>query len=576
VSDFVTISDDGPSSSPGTDTSSEALGGMCLHEVVFAQARLTPDAIAITVGSVSLTYRRLVESAAALARRLAAAGVRAGSMVGVMVDHSVDPVVGFLAVLMAGAAYVPMAADLAARRAQMIVAKAGLQFITGASVPLASAIAANFVPVNGSPVQVPLPGTDPEQAAYVIFTSGSAGRPKGVVVSHRSVVGSTFARFKVYPHQQITYLISSPLTIDAAVAGLYFALFTGGRVVLPTARQVHDPRLLAELLAHEGITHLDQIPSLYAPLLEFHTEAAQGLRCVILGGESLPYPLTRRHLAVAPHVELYNEYGPTEATVWCTAHRCTLNDQGPRVPIGRPISGMRIMVLSDALQPVVCNAVGEIYIGGPGLAQGYLGEPGLTAERFVPDPDHPGERLYRTGDLGHVDANGELVFHGRVDHVVKVRGFRVETEEVESRLREHPGVRDAVVVPHESPTGMRLVAILAIRGNLTLETQALSDFVAELLPAYMIPAVWRQVEALPLTPGGKVDRLALTSGALTIGAALARRRVPPRPRPDNAGLLERKSHARRIPAVAYAPTGWRTPGKRRGANAERRLLLSRR
>lgn len=485
-----------------------------LHDVVFAQASARPDAVAVTAGGESLTYGELAGRARRLAVRLCEEGVGAETVVGVPAQRSADSLVGFLAVLAAGGAYVPLAPDLPAARLRVIVHDAAVAVFTGPRAP--AGIPGTFVPLDSPPKSAaPLPDGHPDDAAYVIFTSGSTGRPKGVIVSHSAAVSSTRARFAVYPHADMRYLVCAPLSIDAAVAGIYFTLFAGGRVVLPTEEESGDPESLAELMERELVTHLDGLPSQYGTLLEYHPGSLRGLRCVVLGGESLPYPLARRHLELLPGTALFNEYGPTEGTVWCTVHRCTSADPGPRVAIGQAIPGARAVVRTGSLRPAAPGEIGEIYIGGAGLARGYLGQPAKTAERFLPDPAVPGERMYRTGDLGSTDSNGDIVFHGRIDQLVKVRGFRVELEEVEARLRLHPNVADGVVVAHAGAVGVRLVAVLVLGS--AARARALARFTADALPGYMVPTVWRQVDRLPVTENGKIDRVTLAGRAMTTG-----------------------------------------------------------
>lgn len=491
-----------------------------LHDLVTARARATPDAVALTLGPASISYGELTERAERLARRLREVGVRPWDFVGVAVDRSLDAVVGLLGVLLSGAAYVPIAAELPAERIRLIAADADLTVVTGPGAAVTDAIPAGWIPADGTgPAEGRLPDSDPDRPAYAIFTSGSTGLPKGVVLSHRAVVASTLARFDVYPCEDITYLMLAPLGIDAAVAGLFFTLAAGGRVVLPTADEVLDPQLLADLVRDQQVSHLDALPSQYAALLRFHPESLTGLRCVIAGGESLPHTVVREHLAALPETPLFNEYGPTEAAVWATVHRCTAADTGPLVPIGRPISGARATVRGADLSVAEPGDLGEIYLGGAGLAWHYLGRPALTAERFVPDPDprFPGQRLYRTGDLGHRAADGALVFQGRDDNLVKVRGFRVELGELEAHLLQHPDLADAVVVPHAAPTGLRLVAVVAFAPGRSAGGRALTAFLADRLPAYMLPTRWRQVPELPRTEAGKVDRGRLRTCAMTVG-----------------------------------------------------------
>ncbi|MFE9429219.1 amino acid adenylation domain-containing protein [Kitasatospora sp. NPDC006697] len=501
-------------------------GAGTLHALIEAAAARVPDAVAVSAPDESVGYARLVARAQRLGRDLVRAGARPDTFVGVAVDRSAQAVVALLGVLFAGAAYVPIATDLPAERVRQIASDARLRLVTGVDASVAEAAGAVFVPVDGPSGAAGAeafqpPRIHPDQAAYAIFTSGSTGRPKGVVISHRSVVGSTTARFGVYPEPS-AYAVLAPLSIDAAAAGLYHTLALGGRVVLPGEEEIRDPQLLADLLTAQRISHLDGLPSQYAALLGFHPAAAAGLRCVILGGEALPHPLLRQHLAEVPQVELHNEYGPTESTVWATTHRCTGADTGPRLPIGTAVAGLRAEVLTDGLEPAAPGETGEIWLSGPGLARGYLARAALTAERFTacPDPRRPGERMYRTGDLGHIDRAGRLVYHGRSDHLVKVRGHRVELGEIEARLLAHPEVLDAVVVPHSGLTGVRLVAVTVLAPAAAAGAGELSAFAARRLPAYMLPALWRRVDALPLTAGGKVDRLRLQAEATTVGSAL--------------------------------------------------------
>ena len=314
--------------------------GTRLHDLVLARANADPDAVAVTAGSVSMTYRGLVGRSRALAAALRRAGAGPGTLVGVAADRSPSTVAGFLGALLCGAGYVPLACDLPRERIRRIAAEAGLSLLTGPVDPDDVPFPALVVPppgqeADGTDGYTP-PAVDADEAAYVIFTSGSTGGPKGVVISHAAAVHSTLARFEVYPHESMTYLLSAPLTIDAAVAGLYFSFAAGGRVVLPTAEEALDPRSLADLIVREAVTHLDMLPSHYAAVLEYHAAALRSVRCVILGGEAMPFGLMRRHLALAGHAELYNEYGPTEATVWSTWHRCSEADAGPLVPIGLP------------------------------------------------------------------------------------------------------------------------------------------------------------------------------------------------------------------------------------------------
>ena len=316
----------------------------------------------------------------------------------------------------------------------------------------------------------------------------------------------------------------APFTFDAAVAGIYFTLSTGGRLVVPTMEEVLDPALLADLIVREDATHVDGVPSQYAALLAYHPDAVSRVGCTILAGEQLPTALARRHYAAAPGNVLFNEYGPTEGTVWSTVHRCTQRDaedgSASLMPIGRPIENVRVRLLDEDLVEVPAGQTGEIYIAGAGLARGYLNQPGLTADRFLPDPyGAPGERMYRTGDLGAVNERGDLVFRGRTDAQVKVRGFRVEPGEVEAGLLAHPAVTAAAVVAYQTATGTRLAAFVEVNSTPPTAAQLIATL-SRRVPCYMIPVRWAQVDQMPLTGHGKVDRRALSESVHSLGRPL--------------------------------------------------------
>lgn len=512
-----------------------------------AGADLDPEAVAVTLGVHSITYRQLLERGREVARRLPCATPGREGFVGVVVDRSVDALTGLIGAALAGLPYVPVASDWPAERLLAVCQAAAISVVTGSSAGALGGAAPDLClspdliaarsGAQRAGTQAGWQPTEPSKPAYAIFTSGSTGTPKGVVVSQRSVVHSTLARFSFYPHENMVYLMLAPFTIDSAIAGIYFALSAGARLVVPTEEEVLDPQLLADLITGERVTHVDGLPSQYAPLLMFYPEALSDLRCVILGGESLPITLMRQHLSQLPHVPLHNEYGPTEGTVWSTSHLCSESDGPSLVPIGKPIAGVRATVLDDQLRPAPVGTVGEIYISGVGLAMGYLGPSSLTAERFVANPDsrYPGERMYRTGDLGSATADGALVYHGRTDHLVKVRGYRVELAEVEAKLLDNPDLAEAVVVPYEGATGLRLCAVVVSARDRATSSDALAAHLSRRLPRYMIPTVWRQVDRLPRTASGKLDRSLLRTGATTVGSALpantASRREARRP-PD--------------------------------------------
>ncbi|MEV3985330.1 amino acid adenylation domain-containing protein [Nonomuraea sp. NPDC049758] len=486
----------------------------CLHQLIEEQAVRTPDAIALTIAGSNVSYRELVRRADHLAHELHRRGAGPETLVGLPADRSADTLIAMLGVLKAGAAYVPFAANLPAERIRRITSDAGIGIFAGSAQALEGVPSETLVPVTERTAEAPPPsGITPDHTAYVIYTSGSTGMPKGVVTPHRQIVSSTRARFTVFPMPCASYVMLAPFTFDAAAAGVYVTLSTGGRLVVPTDEEILDPALLAKLVIDECATHVDGVPTQYATLLTFHPEALRDVHCTVLAGEALPVPLARRHFAVAPGAALFNEYGPTEGTVWSTVHRCAPHDDGDTMPIGRPIDGVRVRLLDENLDEAPPGTIGEIHIAGAGVARGYLGRPALTADRFLPDPyaRNPGERMYRTGDLGRLNKRGDLVFCGRADDQVKVRGFRVEPGEVESRLLAHPMVAAAAVVAYNSETGTRLAGFVVPADDGPPSGGELTSFLAASLPDYMIPGRWDVLRGLPLTPHGKVDRRALAA-----------------------------------------------------------------
>lgn len=506
-----------------------------LHELVEQRARRSPGAEALVCGIDRLTYAELDERAERLAVHLRGLGVGPETLVAVAAERSALTVVGLLAVLKAGGAYLPFDPVSPARRLRFVLADAE------AGVVLARRELARRLPLadrtlveldddstwTAAPT-TPAPPVGPDNLAYCIYTSGSTGRPKGVLTTHRQIVASTAARPAVLPQPIDGYLMLSPLFFDAACAGLYWTLSQGGTVVLPTDVEVDDPRILGRLVIDERVSHFDAVPSQYAVFLETEGDTLAGLRCTLLAGEALPPALLAEHYRVAPAAALFNEYGATEATVWATAFACPPDFRGASVPVGRPVPGASVYLLDEEGNPVPAGIPGEVYIGGAGVARGYLGQPALTAERFVPDPfGEPGQRLYRVGDLARHLADGTLEFLGRVDDQVQIRGFRVEPGEVENVLLDHPDVAAATVVAVEDRTGdLRLVAYAVPRAGHAPSQGSYAQFLAERLPDYMVPTQFVALDELPLTRQGKLDRRSLPAPELPASSPAAAPRTP--------------------------------------------------
>ncbi|HVR98866.1 MAG TPA: amino acid adenylation domain-containing protein, partial [Thermoanaerobaculia bacterium] len=514
------------------DTTAE-VAEASVYELFAAQAARTPDAVAVVFEGERRTYGELARCAAALAGRLAALGVGPETVVGVCEERSLELIVGLLAVLAAGGAYLPLEPSLPRERLAALVDDARPPVVLARRSRELPAGEARIVFLDGAvepPADVePLPvRVDPDSAAYVIYTSGSTGRPKGVVNSHRGIVNRLLwmrDAFALGPDDRV--MQKTPTSFDVSVWELFAPLVSGARLVIARPEGHLDSAYLADLVAREGVTTIHFVPPMLPVFLaeEGIAAACASLRRVIASGEALPFEVEQRCLAVLPEVPLFNLYGPTEAAVEVTAWRCRLAGPaaGPRpVPIGRPLRNTRIHLADPGFEPAPLGAPGELLIGGVQVARGYLGRPDLTAERFVPDPwsGAPGGRLYRTGDLARHLAQGEVEFLGRIDHQIKVRGFRIEPGEIETQLASHPEVAEAVVVARRGGAGAgSLLACVVPRGAVPPDPAVLRDLLAARLPAYMVPAGFAFLDRLPHLANGKVDRRALSELAPVPAAA---------------------------------------------------------
>ncbi|HYO59283.1 amino acid adenylation domain-containing protein, partial [Archangium sp.] len=521
-------------------------------ELFEAQARRSPEAVAVSSGRGKWTYKELSREAARLAARLRERGVETESVVGLLMDRSLEFWASVLAVFKAGGVYLPLDAEHPPQRIAQILERSGAVGVLvskGRREGLANALALLEPGVRPAEWSVEallqqdgpvaeLPAPRPEQLAYVLYTSGSTGVPKGAMVEHRSMLNHLFAKVEAV---QLTSgdVVAQTASQCFAISVWQFlaALLVGGQVHIVEDEVAHEPRPLLERLAASGISILETVPSLLRTLLE-ELDGPEGrplefsvLRWLISTGEALPPELCRRWLARYPGIPVMNAYGPTECTDDVTHHPISTLP-GPevvRMSIGRPVANMRLYVVDRQLRPVPPGALGELCIGGVGVGRGYLREPARTAEVFVPDPfsGEPSARLYRTGDLARHLPGGELEYLGRIDHQVKVRGFRIELGEIEAVLGQHPGVRESVVVVRqEGPGGARLVGYVVAHSGQTVHEEDLRAFVSGKLPEYMVPAAFVVLEKLPLTSSGKVDRKALPAPVLRDATAFVAPRTP--------------------------------------------------
>ncbi|MFF9317179.1 amino acid adenylation domain-containing protein [Streptomyces sp. NPDC014735] len=512
-----------------------------LPELFERQAALTPDRVAVVAGRAEIRYGDLDGRANRLARLLLARGVRPGDRVALVLGRSVDLPACLLAVLKCGAAYVPVDPAYPAERVADVLADAApalvvAQTATRDRLPASGAARLLLDDPDGVRALAGLDGgtlTDaergmpphPASAAYVIYTSGSTGRPKGVVVTHANLsnfLADMGARFPLDGSDG--WLAVTTIAFDIAALELYLPLVSGARVVLADRAAVLDPAELIALLHHHKVTIMQATPSLWRVLsaeLSERDEVPVALR-VLVGGEALPARLADDLRRIG---ETTNLYGPTETTIWSTAARIDVGVPDGPPPIGRPIANTRALVLDERLRPVPPGVTADLYLAGAGVARGYHGRSGLTAERFTADPfGPPGSRMYRTGDRVRRTRNGELVFVGRADGQVKVRGHRIEPSDVEAGLARHPDVDQAVVVARADAAGdRRLVAYVTSAATDTGRLpSAVRDFAAERLPEYMVPALVVVVDTLPLTANGKVDRRALPDPDFAGGAGAGR------------------------------------------------------
>lgn len=494
-------------------------------ERFLAHAASTPDAAAVRSPEGDLTYAEVRTRAAGIAHTLKARGLGPGHRVGILAPKGQGFVAGVLGTLWTGSSYVPIDPAYPRSRVELMLRSSGARHVltTQELEPLAREVTATqpgapeVLVIGGATAGsdegalVPSLEASSEHEAYVIFTSGSTGQPKGVSVSRANLAHSNGARSAVYGASKHTYLMLSPVSFDSSVAGLFWPLSEGGTLAIAAPEVERDPRALGREIRRLRVSMTLCVPSLYRLILEqAETDDLGTLETVIVAGEACDSALVHAHAQRLPDATLVNEYGPTECTVWSTFARLTSASILGGVPIGRPVPGAFVRVVDPHGRTVPIGVAGELYVGGPTVASGYVGLPNETRDRFVEDPIRSSSVVYRTGDRVRMDSDGTLYFLGRTDAQVKVRGYRIEPAEVEAALTAHPEIVEAAVgVRSLGASGSTLVAYVAPSSGRALEATGVREFLSGVLPNFMIPALFVPVPRLPRTPHGKVDFHAL-------------------------------------------------------------------
>jgi len=492
----------------------------CIQQLFEAQVERTPNAVAVVFEDSVLTYTQLNAQANQLAHYLQSLGVGPEVLVGICIERCLSMVVGLLGILKAGGAYVPLDPAYPKERLAFMMADTQIpvlltqqHLVKGLPKHSAKVVCldadARFIAQEQE--ENPLCRVTTENLAYVMYTSGSTGRPKGVSIIHRGVVRLACTADYANLSSEQVFLQLAPISFDASTFEIWGCLLNGARMVVFPA---HTPSLseLGEVIRRYHITTLWLSAGLFHLMVDQRLEDLLPLRQLLAGGDVLSVPHVNKLLLKLEECQLINGYGPTEGTTFTCSHLITPTNIGISVPIGRPIANTQVYVLDHYLHPVPIAVPGELYIGGDGLARGYLNCPELNAQKFIPNPfsDEPGARLYKTGDLVRYLPDGNIEFLGRIDHQVKIRGFRIELAEIEAILSQHPDVRTAVVVAREDMPGQkRVVAYLVANQPPAPPSSELRRFLKQKLPDYMVPSAFVMLPALPLTPNGKVNRQAL-------------------------------------------------------------------
>ncbi|MFW6357634.1 MAG: amino acid adenylation domain-containing protein [Chroococcales cyanobacterium] len=499
----------------------------CLHQLIEAQVEKTPNAVAVvydnlgveTLHATSLQYGKLNAKANQLARYLQSLGVQSNDLIGVCLDRSPEMIIALLAIMKVGAAYIPLDPSYPAERlafmlenaqVPVLLTQSNLLFQLPSHQAKVICLDTEETKINTQTSGNLICSNTSESRVYTLYTSGSTGKPKGVQIQHKALVNFLWSmKDQLEITSSDTFVAVTSLSFDIAALELFLPLITGSRLVIASRKTATDGFKLSELLATSQATVMQGTPATWRLLINSNWQGQPNLK-MLCGGEALTLDLAKTLLSKGS--TLWNLYGPTETTIWSTA--CQIFPEDTRISIGKAIANTQAYILNDSLQPVPIGVIGELYIGGVGLSQGYLNRPELTAEKFIPNPfftpNSQGQfsKLYRTGDLARYLEDGNIECLGRVDSQVKIRGFRIELGEIETLLNQHPEIQQSVVIAHTDSLGdKRLFAYIIPVSDIS--NQELQTYLSEQLPGYMIPSAFVRLEFLPLTPNGKVDRKAL-------------------------------------------------------------------
>jgi amino acid adenylation domain-containing protein len=504
----------------------------CIHELFGVKASQTPTAVAVVFGDRSLTYAELDSYSNQIAHHLRSLGVGPEVIVAMCMERSPEMIAGILGILKASGAYLPLDRSYPGEHIGYLLKDANVRLVL-----VSDTTEGLFAPICVNPVKIAFqakhiihqPKTAPvnlgtaENLAYVIYTSGSSGRPKGVSVTHRNISRLVLNTNYVKISTDDVLLQLAPVTFDAATFEIWGALLNGAKLILCPSEPILDIQKLRGLMLKTSVTTLWLTAGLFNSIVDADVLADVPLKQLLVGGDTVSAPHVKRLMKRLPNCTVINGYGPTEGTTFSVCFPITdLAAIGNSVPIGRPISNTTVYVLDDHGKVAQIGEAGELFIGGAGISRGYSGRPDLTAEVFAPNPfGEPGSRLYRTGDLVRYMPDGVIEFIGRMDFQVKVRGYRIEPEEIEAALLLDPGIRQAVVVAlPDSRSDKRLVAYVVSAKSVELDWKKIREQLGHRLPEYMIPSLMVSVDALPLTANGKIDRKALPSPESVSSSAL--------------------------------------------------------